>query len=336
MPDLPTTASAQRHPGPLRQAPFRWYRRRKVLGDDAGFEDWLAGQAPYPGYGCRVQVCPELANSPLGLCARHESRYRSQGSPGEAALPTGAQIGIQAPHARQPPGDRPGRQAGLAILQPHYPLAMPGSALSHQEREHVRSRDLRWGLGHHREEDLQIGGHGKPRVGPGPGGHELQIVIQQGMPEPDHLDAVACCRADQAWHEFQRVVSFRPDDTPRQATMSLPLDHPHIKQASKRMAGHFVYVTQSGLENVLQHVWVAGPGSASPGALLTGDAAPLTREHAQALAIDLSRRSTSGHPDAAGTGPGQLGAGAHRRGPLPAAPLHRTRLSTHPAVTHCA
>jgi integrase len=67
---------------------FRWYRRRKLLGDDAGFDDWLAGQAPYPGYGCcRVQICPELANSPLGLCARHESRYRSQGSPGEAALP---------------------------------------------------------------------------------------------------------------------------------------------------------------------------------------------------------------------------------------------------------
>ena len=51
------------------------------------------------------------------------------------------------------------------------------------------------------------------------------------MPEPDHLDAVVCRRADQAWHEYQRVVPFRPGDTPRHAIMSL-LDHPHIKHAN--------------------------------------------------------------------------------------------------------
>ncbi|MFD3781705.1 hypothetical protein [Streptomyces sp. NPDC058612] len=38
-------------------------------------------------------------------------------------------------------------------------------------------------------------------------------------------------------------------------------------------------------------MWVAGPGTAHPGALLTSDTTPLTREKAQALAIDLSRRS---------------------------------------------
>ena len=54
---------------------FRWYRHLELRGDDADFDDWLARQWPYPGYGgCRVRVCPELANSPLGLCARHESR----------------------------------------------------------------------------------------------------------------------------------------------------------------------------------------------------------------------------------------------------------------------
>jgi hypothetical protein len=42
----------------------------------------------------------------------------------------------------------------------------------------------------------------------------------------------------------------------------------------------------------LQHVWVAGPGTANPGQLLTTGTVPLTRAHAQALAIDLSRRST--------------------------------------------
>ncbi len=68
---------------------FRWFRHRELHGGDADFAGWLAGQEPYPGYGCcRVRVCPELANSPLGLCARHESRYRAQGRPGGAALPS--------------------------------------------------------------------------------------------------------------------------------------------------------------------------------------------------------------------------------------------------------
>jgi integrase len=66
----------------------------------------------------------------------------------------------------------------------------------------------------------------------------------------------------------------------------------YLGQVSERMAEHYVHLTQSDLENVLQHVWVAGPGTANPGELLTGDLAPLTRDQAQALAIDLSRRST--------------------------------------------
>ena len=66
----------------------------------------------------------------------------------------------------------------------------------------------------------------------------------------------------------------------------------YLGQVSERMAEHYVHLTQSDLENVLQQVWVAGPGSANPGELLAGDSAPLTRTQAQALAIDLSRRST--------------------------------------------
>jgi hypothetical protein len=66
----------------------------------------------------------------------------------------------------------------------------------------------------------------------------------------------------------------------------------YLGQVSDRMAEHYVHLSHSDLEDILQHVWVAGPGTASPGQLLAGDAAPLTREQAQALAIDLSRRST--------------------------------------------
>jgi len=66
----------------------------------------------------------------------------------------------------------------------------------------------------------------------------------------------------------------------------------YLGHVSDRMAEHYVQLSHSDLEDVLQHVWVAGPGAASPGTLLSGPAAPLTREQAEALAIDLSRRST--------------------------------------------
>jgi hypothetical protein len=67
----------------------------------------------------------------------------------------------------------------------------------------------------------------------------------------------------------------------------------YLGQVSDRMAEHYVHLSHSDLENVLQHVWVAGPGAANPGELLAGDAAaPLTREQAQAIAVDLARRST--------------------------------------------
>jgi integrase len=67
----------------------------------------------------------------------------------------------------------------------------------------------------------------------------------------------------------------------------------YLGQVSERMAEHYVHLSHSDLENVLQHVWVAGPGTASPGELLAGEAAaPLTREQAQAIAVDLARRST--------------------------------------------
>ena len=66
----------------------------------------------------------------------------------------------------------------------------------------------------------------------------------------------------------------------------------YLGHVSDRMAEHYVHLSHSDLEDILQQVWVAGPGAASPGELLAGEAAPLTREQAVALAIDLSRRST--------------------------------------------
>ena len=46
----------------------------------------------------------------------------------------------------------------------------------------------------------------------------------------------------------------------------------YLGQVSERMAEHYVHLSHSDLEDVLQHVWVAGPGAANPGELLTGRA----------------------------------------------------------------
>lgn len=59
---------------------LRWERHAGAAGQSAGFERWLTEQQQFAGYGaCRVAVCPDLADTPLGLCDRHEERYRSQG-----------------------------------------------------------------------------------------------------------------------------------------------------------------------------------------------------------------------------------------------------------------
>ncbi|MEX2473529.1 MAG: site-specific integrase, partial [Gemmatimonadota bacterium] len=66
----------------------------------------------------------------------------------------------------------------------------------------------------------------------------------------------------------------------------------YLGHISERMAEHYVHLSHSDLEEVLHRVWVAGPGTANPGELLSSVDTVLTREQAQALAIDLSRRAT--------------------------------------------
>lgn len=66
----------------------------------------------------------------------------------------------------------------------------------------------------------------------------------------------------------------------------------YLGQVSDRMAEHYVHLSSSDLEDVLAQVWVAGPGTTTPGALLTNSTEAMTAAQAKALAIDLSRRST--------------------------------------------
>ncbi|MFF5969937.1 tyrosine-type recombinase/integrase [Streptomyces sp. NPDC012769] len=68
----------------------------------------------------------------------------------------------------------------------------------------------------------------------------------------------------------------------------------YMGQISTRMAEHYAKVASSEIEDALQLVWVAGPGAAVPGEVLSSPSVsrPLTAAEAQAMALDLSRRST--------------------------------------------
>ena len=139
---------------------MRWYRRQRGEGQQASFEDWVAGQVPFDGYGpCQVAVCPDLAATPLGLCARHESRYQTQGQPGGAALPQawsrryevrGLPVPValadreqfRAWCAAQPPVPWPG-QIILAGLAPLPAAEIRWGLFAHTQRE----RHTRWDTG---------------------------------------------------------------------------------------------------------------------------------------------------------------------------------------------
>jgi integrase len=69
----------------------RWYQhrlRQQRRGQPAELDVWLASESAFVPFGqCQVDVCPEQAVSPLGLCSRHRYRYKSEGRPGGADLP---------------------------------------------------------------------------------------------------------------------------------------------------------------------------------------------------------------------------------------------------------
>jgi len=66
----------------------------------------------------------------------------------------------------------------------------------------------------------------------------------------------------------------------------------YLGHVSDRMAEHYAKVGHSDLDDLLNAVWVAGPGAVNPGELLSSTATPMSRQEAMALALDLSRRST--------------------------------------------
>ncbi|GAA3654835.1 hypothetical protein GCM10022224_017310 [Nonomuraea antimicrobica] len=134
---------------------FRWYHHRSGRGGDADFGTWLLDQNSLPGFGrCRVPVCPEPSDSPLGLCYRHERRYRREGRPGGATLPSQwgtrygrrglvAPVDYQDQHAFErwcasaPAALRPA-QVNLRGLHPLLRAEMKWGMFAHTQKAHGR------------------------------------------------------------------------------------------------------------------------------------------------------------------------------------------------------
>lgn len=67
----------------------------------------------------------------------------------------------------------------------------------------------------------------------------------------------------------------------------------YLGQVSEAMAEHYVHLSNidQRLEDALNAIWVTGPGAPEPGVLLSGGE-PMSREQAEAMMIDLTRKST--------------------------------------------
>ena len=65
-----------------------------------------------------------------------------------------------------------------------------------------------------------------------------------------------------------------------------------LGHVSERMAERYIRIAHSDLESALQSVWVSGPGSSSPGRVLSRGGTPDEIAKVRALAIDMSRTAT--------------------------------------------
>jgi hypothetical protein len=111
--------------------------------------------------------------------------------------------------------------------------------------------------------------------------HTFQSRFRQWV---DQLDLGASCVAHQARHTLATQLLAH----------GAGLHHirRYLGHVSIRMTEHYAKVATSEIEDILQHIWVAGPAAANPGQLLSAPAIPMDRSQAEALMIDLSRAST--------------------------------------------
>ncbi|MFD0226603.1 tyrosine-type recombinase/integrase [Streptomyces hirsutus] len=97
--------------------------------------------------------------------------------------------------------------------------------------------------------------------------------------------------------DIGRVVSHQARHTLATNLLKAGANLTHVKrylgQVSEAMAEHYVHLanTDQKLEDALNAIWVTGPGALEPGVVLSGGE-PMSREQAEAMMIDLTRKST--------------------------------------------
>jgi integrase len=97
--------------------------------------------------------------------------------------------------------------------------------------------------------------------------------------------------------DIPRVVAHQARHTLATNLLKAGASLIHVKRylghVSETMAEHYVHIanTDPRLSDALQAVWVSGPGAPQPGIVLSG-AEPMTRKEAEAMLVDLTRKST--------------------------------------------
>ncbi len=223
----------------------RWYPAQRAEVD---FDRWLADEQPLIGYGrCLVAVCPQLAASPLRLCAGHESRYQRHGRPGGANLPDSWWQRFEQ-YSRPVPVhyDDESRFRGWCAQTP--PMPWPGQ-LNLIGLPHLLAAEIRWGLYTHatrsRRSRWQVGwvrtlvNTCRARG--------ITSVMDSGLNGCGRFAAVV---AEEIRNEL-RLVYYTPDDT-REAGF-LETDHFGIRLPDRASHIDLTAVSQRWLRDLLWH-----------------------------------------------------------------------------------
>lgn len=108
---------------------------------------------------------------------------------------------VEARDRGQPALDRPRRQPALTVFDANYPVPESRFPLGLDEREDVSCDDLTWVLVDDAEEHLEVEGHCKQRVCSSASAHQVQVDIEQRMPEPDQVTAARTGSTQKARNE---------------------------------------------------------------------------------------------------------------------------------------
>src|SRR5215218_6317622 len=192
--DLTTTQATKQH---------RLHHRLVSTGAQSSHERVRVGRVDHTWQRARSPDQRDAANRALpGTSKGQPPRHRTLRHRGIA---TDDQVLVETSDGRQPTLDGPSRQAALAVLDADDLGSQEWLTLSLDEGQYVARENLNRLFVDDPEEDLQIKRCRQHRVRPSSCRHQVQIGIQQRVPETDQLTAARTSGA----HETQRELHER-------------------------------------------------------------------------------------------------------------------------------